>query len=247
MIPMKPIHLLSLALLTLALQCSTDDDSNIGNEGDYESYRYPLWTGLIDLGYSLDFVGDQVDEGSYADYDGQPFDPDHAGIGGIETSGVLERLDEIVAASATPDIILLGIGGNDLTDGQQPVSTVVDNIELIIMELRASYPDVEFLVEQIAPASESFMTAELNDTLQSFYQGLESLVANVSTPQSEVVLVDMSTDFIEDYFADATHYNQEGATFVANQYKDAIVQLIPAPQSITLLPIGDSRVEGARY
>ena len=57
----------------------------------------------------------------------------------------------------------------------------------------------------------------------------------------------MSTDFTEDYFAGATHYNQEGAAFVANQYKDAIVQLIPAPQSITLLPIGDSRVEGARY
>ena len=94
-----------------------------------------------------------------------PLDRDHAGIGGIETSGVLERLDEIVAASATPDIILLGIGGNDLTDGQQPVSTVVENIELIIMELRASYPDVEFLVERIAPASGSFMTAELSDTL----------------------------------------------------------------------------------
>lgn len=244
---MKPIHLLALVFLTLAIQCSSDDDSNNGNEGAYESYRYPLWTGLIDLGYIVDFIGDQVDEGSYPDYAGQPFDPDHAGIGGIETSGVLEQLDEIVAASATPDIILLSIGGNDLTDGQQTVSAVIDNIELIIVELRASYPDVEFLVERIAPASESFMTAELNDTLQSFYQGLESLVANLSTPQSEVVLVDMSTNFIEDYFADDTHYNQEGAIFVANQYIDAIVQLIPTPQSITLLPIGDSRVEGARY
>ena len=244
---MKPIHLLALVFLSLAVRCSMDDDSNNGNEGDYESYRYPLWIGLIDLGYSVDFVGDQVDEGSYPEFDGQPFDPNHAGIGGIETSGVLERLDEIVAASASPDIILLGIGGNDLIDGQQPVSTVVDNIELIIMELRVSYPDVKFLVERIAPASESFMTAELSDTLQSFYQELESLVTNLSTPQSEVVLVDMSTDFTENYFADATHYNQEGATFVANQYKDAIVQLIPAPQSITLLPIGDSRVEGARY
>ena len=244
---MKPIHLIALVFLSLAVQCSTDDDSNNENDGVYESYRYPLWTGLIDLGYSVDFIGDQVDEGSYADYDGQSFDPNHGGIGGIETTGVLERLDEITAASATPDIILLGIGGNDLTDGQQPVSIVIDNIELIILELRASYPEVEFLVEQIAPASESFMTAELSNTLQSFYQELESLVANLSTPQSEVVLVDMSTDFIEDYFADATHYNQEGATFVANQYKDAIIQLIPTPQSITLLPIGDSRVEGARY
>ena len=243
---MKPIHLLALVFLTLAVQCSTGDLNN-GNEGAYESYRYPLWVGLIDLGYSVDFVGDQVDEGSYADYNGLPFDPDHAGIGGIETSGVLERLNEIVAVTATPNIILLGIGGNDLTDGQQPVSTVIDNMELIIMELRASYPEVEFLVERIAPASESFMTAELNDTLQSFYQELESLVANLSTPQSEVVLVDMSTNFIEDYFADATHYNQEGAIFVANQYKDAIVQLIPIPQPVILLPIGDSRVEGARY
>ena len=34
-----------------------------------------FWTGLIDLGYSVDFVGDQVDEGSYADYNGQPFRP----------------------------------------------------------------------------------------------------------------------------------------------------------------------------
>ena len=243
---MKSIHFLSLVFLTLAAQCSADDDANNSNDGAYESYRYPLWTGLIDLGYSVDFVGDQVDEGSYPDFDGQSFDPDHAGIGGIETTGVLERLDEIMAASVTPDIILLGIGGNDLTDGQQPVSTVVDNIELIIAELRASYPEVEFLVERIAPASEAFMTAELSDTLQSFYQELESLVINVSTAQSEVALVDMSTDFVEDYFADATHYNQEGAIFVANQYKEAIVQLIPTPQSITLLPIGDSRVEGAR-
>ena len=85
--------------------------------------------GLIDLGYSVDFVGDQVE--MLMDMASMTITmifrklimmanplidlTDHAGIGGIETSGVLERtfLDEIVAASATPDIILLGIGGND--------------------------------------------------------------------------------------------------------------------------------------
>ena len=115
-------------LLVLALfSCSTDEDLDVDMNDDegYESYRYDLWKMFVDEGWSVDFVGTQVDDGTYSMYDGQSFDTDHEGIGGIETEGVLDNLEEVLNSVEKPDMVLLCIGGNDLLGGDDPQDGLV--------------------------------------------------------------------------------------------------------------------------
>ena len=48
----------------------------------FESYRYELWKDLIDGGWEFDYIGTETETGSYPNYEGLAFDPDHQGHGG---------------------------------------------------------------------------------------------------------------------------------------------------------------------
>ena len=235
-------------LLVLALfSCSTDEDLDVDMNDDegYESYRYDLWKLFVDEGWSVDFVGTQVDDGTYSLYDGQSFDTDHEGIGGIETEGVLDNLEEVVNSIETPDIVLLCIGGNDLLGGDDPQETV-DNVSEIIQRIHQLDPNIIVFVEQIAPARADIFTNEFQDLHSAFNNMILGLGNSVSPDLATVIPVDMSTNWKETFFADDVHYNELGASEVANRYFAAISSRLDAAASYKILPLGDSRVEGAR-
>ena len=48
----------------------------------FESYRYELWKDLIDRDREFDYIGTETETGSYPNYEGLAFDPDHQGHGG---------------------------------------------------------------------------------------------------------------------------------------------------------------------
>ena len=48
----------------------------------FESYRYELWKDLIDGDWEFDYIGTETETGSYPNYEGLAFDPDHQGHGG---------------------------------------------------------------------------------------------------------------------------------------------------------------------
>ena len=104
-----------------------------------ERYRYELWKKCIQNNYQIDFVGQQYDDGTYPNFMGSPFDRDHEGIGGIESEGVLNNLEEVLLQTNQLDAVLLCIGGNDLLGGDDP-QTVIDNIGLIIEEIQNRFP-----------------------------------------------------------------------------------------------------------
>ena len=56
----------------------------------------------------------------------------------------------------------------------------------------------------------------------------------------------MNTNFNENLLADDVHYNQDGAVFIAEQYYSSISTVFNLQTSLKILPLGDSRVEGAR-
>ena len=217
-----------------------------GDEDGYESYRYELWKKCISNNYTIDFIGMQYDDGNYPDFNGFAFDRDHEGIGGIETEGVLDNIDEVLQQVNDFNIVLLCIGGNDLLNGIDDPQTAIDNIHLIIDAIQNAHPDVTIFIEKIAPGNNEIMTPEFQLKLDEFNQLIAALAPIQTNANSNVIAVDMYTGFTENLLADDVHYNQEGALFIAERYFNAISSSFSSNATLNILPLGDSRVEGAR-
>ena len=229
-----------LGLLIQFVSCKKGDDDG------YESYRYELWKKCISNNYTIDFLGMQYDDGNYPDFNGFSFDRDHEGIGGIETEGVLDNIDEVLQQVNDFNIVLLCIGGNDLLNGIDDPQTAIDNIHLIIDAIQNTHPDVTIFIEKIAPGNNEIMTPEFQLKLDEFNQLIAALAPIQTNANSNVIAVDMYTGFTENLLADDVHYNQEGALFIAERYFNAISSSFSSNATLNILPLGDSRVEGAR-
>ena len=237
----KPFLLIFLfGLLIQFVSCKKGDDDG------YESYRYELWKKCISNNYTIDFLGMQYDDGNYPDFNGFSFDRDHEGIGGIETEGVLDNIDEVLQQVNDFNIVLLCIGGNDLLNGIDDPQTAIDNIHLIIDAIQNAHPDVTIFIEKIAPGNNEIMTPEFQLKLDEFNQLIAALAPIQTNANSNVIAVDMYTGFTENLLADDVHYNQEGALFIAERYFNAISSSFSSNATLNILPLGDSRVEGAR-
>ena len=237
----KPVLIIFLlGLFIQFVSCKKGDDDG------YESYRYELWKKCISNNYTIDFVGMQYDDGNYPDFNGFSFDRDHEGIGGIETEEVLDNIDEVLQQVNDLNIVLLCIGGNDLLNGTSDPQTAIDNIHLIIDAIQNAKPDVTIFIEKIAPGNNEIMTPEFQLKIDEFNQLIAALAPIQTNANSNVIAVDMYTGFTENLLADDVHYNQEGAHFIAERYFNAISSSFNSNTTLTILPLGDSRVEGAR-
>ena len=224
----------------LLSSCKKDSD-----EEGYESYRYELWKKCIQNNYEIDFVGQQYDDGTYPNFMGQSFDRDHEGIGGIETEDVLNNIEEVLSQTNNLDAVLLCVGGSDLLNGDDP-QTAIDNIGLIIDEIQNIFPSIIIYLEQIAPGNNEIMTNDFQQKLTEFNGLIYNIATDYSNQNSTVMAIDMSTNFTENFLADDVHYNQNGAVFIAEQYYSSISTVFNSQESLKILPLGDSRVEGAR-
>lgn len=201
-------------------------DSRVaGDRPNYESYRYELWKNMLDNGWTFDYVGNQVDNASYDDYLSQSFDRDHEGIGGATSAETLQTviaLLEDVDPNEGPDIVLLGIGGNDYLNGGRDPDEVLDNVEQMIDLFQAANPDVTIFLEQIAPAFSIFMQPTVQETFDTYNAGIVVLATAQTDATSTVIAVDMATDWSDAYMADPVHYNESGAKEVADRYAAAM-------------------------
>lgn len=243
---MKNLPLFILFFMSLFLfYCEKEND--VSTEEGYESYRYELWKNLLDEGYQFDFIGALRDEGNYPDHAQQAFDRDHQGTGGIQTNGILQQLNDDLDIAQSADVVLLGIGGNDLLNNPESyLPTILMNINEIIDILQAQNPNVIIFIEQIAPGHSDLMTNDLNDFFNSFNSQIPTIAANQTNDNSTVIPVNMSTAWQDDYLADPVHYNEEGAKIVADRYFQAMKNTLPINGAYSILPLGDSRVEGFR-
>ena len=193
-------------------------DSRVqGASPEFESYRYELWRIFLQNDREVNFIGSRKDEAAYERVRGFCFDKDHEGTGGATTLDVLRTLDEI-RLDEIPQIVLLGIGGNDLLDGGRQPGEVIASIRQILDRLRSAYPGVKVYLEQIAPGRSDFMTPAIFETFELFNLG----VAELGSSYEDVTVVDMALDWNDGYLADEVHYNQAGAKVVAMRYYAAI-------------------------
>ena len=236
---------LSYALFLLIIISSCKKNNEQENDS-YESYRYELWKNLIDNNYNFDFIGREKDYGTYPLYAGLEFDNDHEGSGGFESEDVLANIDEILTTIASPDIVLLSIGGNDLLDGGNPPSEPISNIVELVGILQTHNSNITIFLEKIAPANNETMTSSLTNKLNDFNSQIVSIANSLTSNTSKVIALDMNTNFNESYLADDVHYNEAGAKFIADIYFNGIQSEFASSTLINILPLGDSRVEGNR-
>ena len=242
--PQKTMNIISL-IAVIVLSCSSDDDAIRVKEpegellilplGDsrvegarpfFESYRYELWKNLLENNFDVDFTGPETDPASYPVFMEQTFDNDHAGIGGDTTSDVLARLDEaLTSSSVAPDVVLLGIGGNDLLGGV-PVTTIIANINDIIDKIQTENERTIILLEQIAPGRSDINTPELLNSFSQFNAEILETATNQKNNSSTVIAVDMSSNWGDQFMADEVHYNEQGAKEVADRYFTALDALL---------------------
>lgn len=238
---------LSYALFLLIIISSCKKDNEQDNDS-YESYRYELWKNLIDNNYNFDFIGREKDYGTYPLYAGLEFDNDHEGSGGFESEDVLANIDEILATIASPDIVLLSIGGNDLLDGGNPPSEPIENIVELVGKLQAHNNNITIYLEEIAPANSETMTNSLTININDFNSQIVTIATSLTNSSSKVIALDMNSNFNESFLADDVHYNTDGAKFIADIYFAGIQSEFSSTNlsDIKILPLGDSRVEGNR-
>jgi lysophospholipase L1-like esterase len=198
------------------------------------SYRYYLWHLLINQGYRVDFVGSRKGVGGGPP--GNPdFDIDHEGHAGWRADEILANV-QVWATQASPDVVLLHIGHNDLCRGQGVASTVID-IGNIIDELRSVNPHVRILLAQLI-ASASTCHSEI----PSLNTALRRLAAEKDAADSFVTLVDQYTGFDPPTMTfDGTHPNAIGDSRIADRWFE---QLAPVLDSILTNSTREERKAG---
>ncbi|MEM6686404.1 MAG: hypothetical protein AAF617_11530 [Bacteroidota bacterium] len=191
----------------------------------YESYRYELWKLLIDGNYNFDFIGTETDPADYPMHNGQSFDKNHEGRGGISSGGILAELEIwLNDLTQVPDIVLFSSpGGNDgFTDLEQTVA----NVNAIIDIFQARNPNVTIFLELPAPALSSEQTPEFLAFYNMALQRIPQIAAAKTTATSSVLTVDMSTNFTDAYLADDVHYSEAGARFISSRYLDVLAPIL---------------------
>ena len=196
-----------------------------GDPPNYHSYRYKLWKKLLENGWSVDFVGSQIDPKSYNLVDNEEFYPNHEGHSGYTSGQILDDLDDWMATVDTPDIVLFSSpGGNDALDFL-PYDDAVDNIVDIVQKLQVYNPNITVVIEKMAPGNAMAMLV-LDNYFTQFQNDMDSLVNYLNTPNSTVVSVDMATGFDDSFLADMVHYNQQGASFISERYYDILTTIM---------------------
>ncbi len=183
------------------------------------TYRYFLWHLARREGYRIDFVGSMrgAHEGPPSNPD---FDMDHEGHWGWRADEVLVRLGEW-ATAASPDVVLLHIGHNDLCQGQTVDSTVND-VSAIIDALRTANPTVTIMLAQNIAS-----LWPCHEQMPQFITRLPDLAAAKSTAESAISLIDQHTGFDPATMTwDGQHPNERGESLMAERWFAALRPLL---------------------
>ncbi len=168
-----------------------------------------------------------MDEASYNDFQNISFDRDHEGRGGWTSGQILEDIDNWVAQTGAPDIVLFSSpGGNDILDQVVPYNEIIANVNAIIDVLQSSNPNIIIVIEQIAPGRSDLMTDELAQAFTNMQEDVVEIAAAQTTATSSVITVDMFTGFTDALLADDVHYNEAGALFIANRYYQVLENIL---------------------
>ncbi len=216
-------------------------------------YRQPLWLQLVNEGYDVDFIGNQL-----AGQDATPaFDPHNAGFPGITAAqlvtllatGYWDNYGQGEAVAPGPyldyypaDIILLHIGTNHTPNNAEDIENILNIID-------------SNSEETIVVVARIINQAEYAPEVTAFNDELQTLV-NTRISQGDILyLVDMENGAELDYIIgsdmiDLLHPSSNGYTKMANNWFEKLKTILPEPNhppTIISQPNVDAYVDEEYY
>jgi lysophospholipase L1-like esterase len=102
-------------------------------------YRGPLWNKFSGQGLAIDYVG------RYQDGPSSFVDPDHQGVIWETADGLIPLIPDLMTRYK-PDIVLLMIGSNDISDGGETPSQLHSEMKQILDRIVSKLPKTTVLV-----------------------------------------------------------------------------------------------------
>ena len=199
------------------------DDPNAVKKSS--GYRNSLSKMLTEGGYNTKFVGshnwaaDLITDGNVM----------HSGYGGATIFTLKDKLSEM--KDCNPDIILLMIGRNDMTDGTNPTNYISFLDQYLMAELYTMFPNAHIFIASI-PVVRNHEAEELQMTSDERYAPkIEEYVQQQKDKGAKVDFVDMRASVSgltwEDFTVeDFVHPQPAGYEKIAKQWYAAITDKI---------------------
>lgn len=202
-------------------------------------YRRELWLSQAAAGHALNFVG-SASTGVPGD-----FDKHHEGHAGMRADEIRDGVTGWLNANSA-DVVLLHIGTNDISQGQDASSTAIE-IGQILNKIKAVDSTTWVIVAKIVPRNDG------NNDLQLRTNDLNNRIANLVTARSEagdrVRLVDMNSPLDPADLADRVHPGDSGYSKMATAWDAALDELLGPDTTrpvITLVGANPQTVEVGR-
>ncbi len=162
----------------------TQGVNDINPPGGYPGYRERLWNELTTAGFNVDFVGSLADGPA-------SIDRNHEGHGGFRIDQIIAGIDGYLAA-ASPDIILLHIGTNDLLQ-DLTVDLATQRLAQLLDRIHQVRPTAHVIVASIIPVRVPNAFDADPEDFAEFASHIAGLVGDRAALGRKISHVDMAT------------------------------------------------------
>ncbi|MCK5136740.1 MAG: GH92 family glycosyl hydrolase [Bacteroidales bacterium] len=195
------------------------EDMELWNKGvkAYYYHKKEHFESLPDTENEIIFLGNSItDNCEWAELFGNPR-VKNRGIGGDDTDGVLERLNEVTTSD--PSKIFILIGTNDLAYGKT-ATHVLENIVIMLDRIKSDSPETKVYLQSILPVDDAVHYTRKNSDILLINSELEKLARSRGVSYIDLNSEFMNEDGILDkaYSIDGLHLNGKGYLF----WKDLI-------------------------
>jgi lysophospholipase L1-like esterase len=206
------------------MPCGDSITDGAAGSSDDTGYRRELYLALEAAGYPVDFVGSQT-SGIPTD-----FDRDHEGHGGWRADQIRDNISNWLVANP-PDIVLLHIGTNDISGGNQDVQEVNDILTNIDLYESNNSTHVKVLVARIILRNDG-----LNPQTIAFNNAVEAMVNARIAAGDDLVMVDMENALVyPGDLADTVHPDDGGYSKMADTWFAALDPILEGMLTDVLL------------
>ncbi len=189
------------------------------NSSDDAGYRSALFKLVVAANQNVTFIGSLSNGPSTVS--GKTFPKNHEGHDGITVTGITGYVPPAKAFTATPHIVLLHIGTNDITNNADP-STIASQLDVLVGDLVKAAPDALIVVAKIVPLGYT------STTYNNYIAKIPGVVSGHAANNEHVVMVDMSTLPTSDIRGSGNvHPTDQGYADMANLWYQAVKGYLP--------------------
>ncbi len=178
-------------------------------------YRIKLWNTALAKNWNIHFVG------SLSNGPDSLGDKNHEGHSGYRIDEIAALVDNVLA-TYKPQMILLHVGTNDLTQDYDLLNAP-NRLKSLIDQIFHSIPTVQLLVAQLVPSTNQ----TFNDRIRAYNAAIPAIVSFERSQGYNINFVDMNSALTQNDLFDDIHPTQSGYDNMADVWSTAIEPLLP--------------------